>query len=193
MKQCRACKEFNVRERNGIAVSKWCTACRKAIDAEKKEKLKAKKLKLKELKTQKALAKKERKLKTKKHLKSKLKALKAKAWKLISERVRRTGSVNGYNECYTCRKILPWKESHCAHYIHGKLDFDDRNLKNCCSYCNTYLSGNLGEYTLRLIEDYGIEFVHKLKEDKNKVYTIEDLEAVIEYEKEQLKMLDLFD
>lgn len=180
MKQCRTCKQINVREVNGIAVSKWCTACRKTVEADKKEKLKAKKLKLKELKIQKDLAKKERKLSTKKHLKSKLKTLKAKCWKGISAFVRsRDQDFAGYVSCYTCGVSKHWKEMHCGHYIHGKLDFDLRNLKTQCNKCNTYLSGNLGEYTLRLIKENSLEWVDQLKLDANTTeYTIEDLEAI---------------
>lgn len=171
MKRCKLCKELKVREVNGLAVSKFCSACKKIKDEEKKAKKKL----------------------TKTYQKARYKTLHRKAWKLISERIRRTGAVNGYNECYTCRKMFPWKECHCSHYIHGKLDFDERNLKNCCNYCNTYLSGNLGEYTLHLIEDYGLEWIKELKADKNKVYTIEELETIIEYEKEKLKILDLWE
>lgn len=38
MKKCKACGQLNVRERNGIAISKWCTSCKKQKELEKKEK-----------------------------------------------------------------------------------------------------------------------------------------------------------
>ncbi len=158
MKQCRTCKKNNVREINGIATSKWCVACRKAVDA----------------------AKKERKLKTKKYLKSKLNSLKAKCWKGISAYVRKLGADEfGYNTCYTCGSVKHWKEMNCGHYIHGKLDYDTRNLKCQCVRCNQHLSGNLGEYALRLIKENGTEWIDQLKLDANThEYTLEDLEAI---------------
>jgi hypothetical protein len=36
MKKCKLCGELKVREQGGIAVSKWCTPCKKTKDQEKK-------------------------------------------------------------------------------------------------------------------------------------------------------------
>lgn len=43
MKKCKLCGELNVRVRNGIAVSKWCTSCKKQVEQEKKDKAKLRK------------------------------------------------------------------------------------------------------------------------------------------------------
>lgn len=93
-----------------------------------------------------------------------LKSWKRKCWRLMSEWVRREGSdFRGYQSCYTCRKRMHWKELHCGHYQHGKLDFDERNLRPQCAGCNTYRGGMLDAYTVRLIEENGKPWVDALR------------------------------
>lgn len=69
-----------------------------------------------------------------------------------------------------------------GHFIHGRLDFDPRNIHVQCSYCNRYLHGNLGEYAIRLIGELGQAGVKKLKADsikKGNDYSVLELEGVI--------------
>lgn len=123
----------------------------------------------------------ERKQKTKKYQKSEYKKWHEKTWKLMSKQVRSEGAdFAGYNSCYTCGQKLQWKELHAGHYRHGTLDFDKRNLKPQCNRCNTYLGGMGTEYTLHLIEDYGVEWVKKLVEDASKHpgYTVEEMKII---------------
>lgn len=159
-KLCKRCNENQLFYRNGLPISKFCSPCKKEVELEKKEKKKS----------------------TKTYQKSRYKTLKAKAWKLISEYVRKQGAdFNGFVSCYTCGIQKHWKELHCSHYIHNKLDFDLRNLKPCCQKCNTYLSGNLGEYTLRLVRENGLEWVEQLKSDANLItYNNDHLETIIQ-------------
>ena len=85
-----------------------------------------------------------------------------------------------YNACYTCHRSFPFKELHAGHYQHGKLDFDERNLKPQCAACNTYHGGRLDVYTLRLISDNGLEWVEQLKRDaaQHPGYRLEDLKRI---------------
>jgi len=76
--------------------------------------------------------------------------------------------------------MFPWKELHCGHYQHGKLDFDERNLKPQCTLCNTFHSGRLDEYTLRLISENGKEWVEQLRNDASKHpgYTLDEMKQI---------------
>lgn len=125
--------------------------------------------------------KKERKLKTKKYQKSELKKWHSKCWKLMSERVRSKGAdFQGYAECYTCYRKFLWKELHAGHWKHRVLDFDSRNLRSQCNFCNTYKGGMLDEYTLRLIRENGLEWVEKLRQDaaQHPGYKLEELKEI---------------
>ena len=159
MKKCHQCKEMNVRERQGIAVSKWCSAC----------------------KIQKILEKKEKHKTTKTYQKSRFKTLHTKAWKLFSEYVRRKNANEfGMVQCFTCPTILHWKEAQASHYFHGKLDFDDRNVRAACPQCNLYKSGNLAYYGVKLAIIIGVEGMEKLELDSNILkYSLDDLEEII--------------
>lgn len=134
----------------------------------------------------------ERKLSSKKHQQSELKKWRAKTWKLMSEWVRRKDAgFSDQQECYTCKVHFPWKELHCGHYQHGKLDFDERNLKPQCASCNTYHGGRLDSYTLRLISEHGLEWVEQLKRDaaQHGGYSLEDCKRIHGELKEKLSKL----
>lgn len=130
-----------------------------------------------------------RKQASKKFQQSQLKTWRAKTWKVMSEWVRRSGADwRGYVACYTCGIQLHYKLCHASHFIHGKLDFDERNLKSCCVQCNLYLSGNLGHYAVRLIEENGIEWVHKLQADaaQHPGYQLDELKLIFSSLSERL-------
>lgn len=159
MKTCKNCKLVNVRESNGIAVSKWCAGCRKAKTQEKKDKHKL----------------------TKTYEKSRYKTLHKKAWKVFSEWIRSKDAVNGNVECYSCRVIGNYKTMQAGHYFHSKLDFDERNVHVQCCGCNLYKHGNLAPYGVRLALEIGAFGMEQLRLDSNTVkYTIEGLERIIE-------------
>ena len=129
-----------------------------------------------------------RKQSTKKFQESRRKTLHKKCWKLMSEIVRRTGAnpLTGLNECYTCRAVKPWKELQAGHRWHRRLDFDFRNIKPQCQRCNGQqsrggLSGNLGMYERRLIEEHGLEWSRQLERDANAHvgYSVPELESLI--------------
>lgn len=140
-----------------------CGRCR--ADEAKAKKLK----KLEKHKTTKAFQKREHR------------SLKSKAWKVFSEYIRRKdANSDGMTYCYTCSKALRWQDAHCGHFMHGKLDFDERNLKPQCPGCNTYKHGNLAIYGVKLAKELGVEGMEQLMLDANtKVYSKDDLEQVI--------------
>lgn len=123
-----------------------------------------------------------------------LKSLRKRAWKLISEYVRRSNAdEKGLNSCFTCGIKKHWKEMDCSHYIHKDcLDYDLVNLHACCSRCNRFLHGNLGVYAERLIAEYGGEAIAELRERSKRIkkFTVTELEEIINLYTQRLKELD---
>jgi hypothetical protein len=79
--------------------------------------------------------------------------------KVFSEWVRRSAADHdGYAECFTCRKRLPWKEMHNGHFAlrqHKATRWEPLNAHPQCAYCNNYRAGEQYEYGKRLDEVYG--------------------------------------
>lgn len=156
--------------RQGIPVNKLCPACRTKKKVDKKEKHKL----------------------TKTYDEKTRKTVHKKCWTLISFIVRIEGTdENVYGECYTCLKIIHWKESNCSHFWHDRLDLDKRNLKRCCIYCNQHLHGNLGKYAERLIRENGLEWFGELERDaKNTIYKTQDLINLLPLLQEEAKQYE---
>lgn len=122
------------------------------------------------------------KIKTKRFQLSLKKKLHNKAWKLMSEWIRRKdANLDGFNYCYTCEAIKHYKDLDAGHFRHDKLDFDDRNLKPQCTKCNRYYSGMLDIYAYKLLKDYGKEWFDKLVKDswEHIGYSCEELRLII--------------
>ena len=125
--------------------------------------------------------KKDRKLRSKKYQTSDHKNWKKRCWKLMSEYVRRKDADwRGMVSCFTCYTSVSWKDANASHFIHGTLDLDERNLKAACIKCNLYLSGNLANYALRLVKEYGLEWVEQLRADaaQHQGYGIDELKRI---------------
>lgn len=73
--------------------------------------------------------------------------------------------------CISCgnSKTKDWAGGHFfSAGMYSGLMFDERNChKQCNTYCNKMLSGNLLEYRKGLVTRYGLEFVEKLEADSN--------------------------
>jgi hypothetical protein len=105
-----------------------------------------------------------------------------KAWKSFSEAIRWVNHDDGSFKliCYTCGKMLEPKETHAGHFIHNKLDFDERNIHPQCPKCNTFLHGNLGAYAEHLIEDgINLKVLRRDAEIKGNGYSIAELHEII--------------
>lgn len=119
-----------------------------------------------------------------------LNKLHKKLWNLISKYVRITEG-----KCYTCGVVKDYREMDCGHFLHkaknSKLAYERKLLHCQCSRCNRYLSGNLLEYTIRMIKDYGLPQAEKWKQESNKIYKWkrEELEKLIEEYKSKLEAL----
>ena len=106
--------------------------------------------------------------KGKKPKKVKLTTLIYKADKLISQYIRQKYADNdGKVACVSCETILHWKDAHCAHYI-GRASkatrWMEENLRPSCPSCNVYRKEfHMREYTLKMIDFYGRDFVNELR------------------------------
>ena len=85
-----------------------------------------------------------------------IKKLKSEVWDLFSEYVRRSeANEQGFVQCVTCKKWLPWKEAQAGHYIHGTLFSIPEIVHSQCPQCNGFLHGNLINYKEYMLEKYG--------------------------------------
>lgn len=114
------------------------------------------------------------------------KGLRRKAWVTFSDWIRQRGKdENEQNVCISCGKKDFWRNLHAGHFFHGKhyeSFFDERNVWPQCPKCNTYLSGNLIEYSEFLRDKFGPDIIETLRELKNKPTKLSrsDYEAIIE-------------
>ena len=101
------------------------------------------------------------------------KRLHAKAWKLMSEYVRKRDN----HICVTCGK----PGTQAGHFHHGKLDFCFENVHCQCAGCNKYKHGNLAKYASYIVNTYGVGKLEELELWSNEVikYTVSDYEAII--------------
>jgi hypothetical protein len=87
------------------------------------------------------------------------KALKAKAWKLMSELVRRKhADKDGYAPCFTCGRVQHWTEQDAGHGIGGRdgfVLFLEEIIKNQCKSCNGYQGGRYEIFIPKLEDLYG--------------------------------------
>jgi len=97
----------------------------------------------------------------------KLSTLVDKADKLASQYIRQKYADHaGYVTCISCDTVLHWKDAHCAHFIErGKklTRWLEENLHPACCGCNTFNKEfHMREYTIKMIDLHGREFVDEL-------------------------------
>jgi hypothetical protein len=110
-----------------------------------------------------------------------VKYLKKRAWVIFSRYIRQKGMNSyGMNQCYICGAFKHWKEMHACHFFHGRLDFSEDNIHVGCPQCNTFKSGNLAPYAIRLVDELGEERFKALKrEAETTTYTADNLKEII--------------
>ena len=120
----------------------------------------------------------------------KLSTLIEKADRLASLYIRQKYADHaGYVTCISCDTGLHWKDAHCAHYIErGKKAsrWLEENLKPACCGCNTFRKEfHIREYTLKMIDLYGRDFVDSLRESAKRTLGATEVrilaEEAIEY------------
>jgi len=96
--------------------------------------------------------------------------------------------------CISCNKDNNWHgQWHAGHYKTTKsrpdIRFNEDNCHKQCSVCNNHLSGNIGEYTPRLIGRIGQDKYLVLTLNKVKRYTCAELKEIERLYKRKLKEL----
>jgi len=122
--------------------------------------------------------------------------LKKKLWKIFSEYIRRRDAdENGMVKCFTCPKIMHWKESQAGHYIPQSialsLVFHEKNVHAQCAGDNLYKRGNLTVYAIELQKRYGPGILEELQSmrQENFRYTRVDYDEMISVYKEKLNKI----
>lgn len=125
-----------------------------------------------------------------------LKSLKNKAWKVVSEYVRRRhADEGGFTSCYTCGSPIHWKyEAQAGHSIPGRSNAVLLDVDICraqCRRCNVFMGGRYEIFTAKLIRENGLEwFEEKLTRAREVVkLSREDLEQTIQGFKKKLEEL----
>ena len=94
--------------------------------------------------------------------------------------------------CISCGKNINGRVN-ASHFYnannHWAVRFNEDNVHSSCITCNQYLSGNLIEYSERIVEKIGAERYDRLKIEakKTRKYTIEELKEIIETYKQKIK------
>jgi hypothetical protein len=96
-----------------------------------------------------------------------LPALKRKAWRLLSEYVRRKSAspTNGMAECYTCGTMMHWSKMHAGHFVPGRTGsvlLLEENVRTQCPRCNLWMNGSYHAYTLKMLSEIGRAKVDEL-------------------------------
>ena len=105
-----------------------------------------------------------------------------------SEYVRRKESNwKGQVQCFTCFRIIEWKEADAGHFYLRQHDWttelggDERNVQAQCSGCNRYMRGRPQTFALNLVRIYGQGILQKLqnKKDTPKKWKLAELEVLL--------------
>lgn len=94
--------------------------------------------------------------------------------------IRERDRVKLKGHCYTCGSLNGAEAGHWKH-SNNSLRFEERAVHLQCTRCNKWLSGNLAVYTLKLIEEYGLDTVKQLNKQATelKQFTEQELEQII--------------
>ena len=88
--------------------------------------------------------------------------LKKRAWKLLSEIIRREAADStGHLTCYTSGVRLHWKDAQAGHAIggrHGAVLFDEEIIRPQSVRENVMLRGNYPVFVAKLIELHGLDW-----------------------------------
>ena len=98
---------------------------------------------------------------------------------------------NGNVECYTCRKVMHWKEIQTGHFFtraRQATRWDEANVRPQDYRCNVALNGNYITFTRKMLSEIGKEALDELEYQSlngEKIST-PDLRELIEYYKKHL-------
>lgn len=110
---------------------------------------------------------------------------------------RRDANWRGRVMCFTCPRVMDWKESDAGHFHLRQHDFttelagDERNLQAQCGGCNRYMRGRPQVFALGLIRKYGEKVLEELEKKYRtpKKWKIKELQNLLEEYKHKLSIL----
>ena len=92
---------------------------------------------------------------------------------LLQKLVRmKAADENGLASCVTCGKRQHYKEMDGGHFISRKwtaTKLVEENIHPQCKGCNRYGSGRHDDYSLYMVDTYGIEMVRELNDKKREL------------------------
>jgi hypothetical protein len=91
---------------------------------------------------------------------------------------------DGFVKCYTCGKVIHWKEADAGHFIrrgYSSVRFDERNVKVQCVECNQFKNGMEESFEEQLRYDLGEKEFNELVEKGKEIiqFTDEDYKKLI--------------
>ena len=113
---------------------------------------------------------------------------------VFSHYIRQKDAVNEIATCVTCGARAHWKKMQNGHYVarnHMSTRYDEENCHVQCVGCNMFKGGNMDEYSLFLIKQYGKAILPKLNKKKQTIHkmSIPDYQELVEIYKEKIKEL----
>lgn len=141
--------------------------------------------------------KKDKKLKRAEFNKVKKKVIQDRSWwvKKVQATFNKYIRERDCNEsCITCGTAKPDIQYHAGHYLttgaRPEHRFNPLNCHKQCARCNNWLSGNVAQYRLFMVDKYGEDEVLNLESDhKAKKYGIESLKILDKWYKRKTKRL----
>lgn len=122
--------------------------------------------------------------------------LRQEAMTLMQKYVRLKQYANdGYCTCCTCGKTGHWREFDGGHYISRQFTgtcLEETNIAPQCRGCNRFMSSRHDQYTLYMIDMYGVEHLEELNRMKieGKKFTRGELMDIIHELKVKLHEID---
>ena len=100
----------------------------------------------------------------------------------------------GMAECYTCNKVLQYKDLQNGHFIsrgHMNTRWDEMNNHAQCIGCNVFNHGKMDEYALFMVKKYGEGILEEMKKRKDTLrqWTIKEMEEQIKIYKEKVNSI----
>ena len=127
--------------------------------------------------------------------KKSLQALKKDLDKVFHEYIRLRDQYNGMFDCISCGQIKSTRLMHAGHYHSAghneSVRWDEDNVHGQCEHCNTFLHGNLINYSRGIIQRIGLHKVQSLeirRHNKSKMFAFEISILIIQY-KDKIKKL----
>jgi len=108
---------------------------------------------------------------------------------VFSQYIRQKYAIDGMTACVTCGTVKRWQEQQNGHYMsrgHLPTRWSEDNCAPQCYACNVLRKGHYVEYSLWMIDTYGVEKLEELKQRANsgeKIATVTIKEMIEKYTK----------